>query len=160
MFQKCLAVKNALAHITIKRSFSSDINRSPLEGIRILDLSRVLAGPFTTMVLGDLGAEVIKIERPLVGDDTRTWGPPFLEGKTRESAYFVSVNRNKKSVCVDISQKDGQDIIAKLAAKSDILVENFLPGALDKKGLEVDMTSLLLPSEVSLTSLEKKTEVQ
>jgi len=146
MFQKCLAVKNALTHNTIKRSFSSDVNRSPLEGIRILDLSRVLAGPFTTMVLGDLGAEVIKIERPIVGDDTRTWGPPFLEGKTRESAYFVSVNRNKKSVCVDISQKDGQDIIAKLAAKSDILVENFLPGALDKKGLGYDQLKSVAPA--------------
>jgi len=145
MFQKCLVVKNTFAHNTISRCLSSNNNLSPLEGIRILDLSRVLAGPFTTMILGDLGAEVIKIERPFVGDDTRSWGPPFLEGKTRESAYFVSVNRNKKSVCVDMSQKDGQDIIRKIAVKSDVLVENFIPGALDRKGLGYDELKKVAP---------------
>lgn len=111
----------------------------PLEGIRVLDLSRILAGPWCTQILADLGAEVIKIERPEVGDDTRHWGPPWLKDKdgneTRESAYYLSTNRGKHSVTVDISQPAGQKLIKELAEKSDIVVENFKTGALDKKGL-------------------------
>ncbi len=101
----------------------------PLSGLRVLDLTRVLAGPTCTQMLGDLGAEVIKIERPEAGDDTRGFAPPFWP-ETKESAYFLGVNRNKKSVTVDIASKAGQDIILKLLASCDMLVENFKVGAL------------------------------
>ena len=97
----------------------------PLSGVRVLDLSRVLAGPFCTMVLGDLGAEVIKIERPDGGDDTRAWGPPFAAG---ESAYYLSVNRNKKSVAVDLKSAKGLAVVQALAARSDVVIENFRVG--------------------------------
>lgn len=113
------------------RCYSTAAHR-PLSGIRVLDLTRVLAGPFCTMLLGDLGAEVIKIEKPGVGDDTRSWGPPFMGS---ESVYFMSVNRNKKSVTVNIKMEEGQKLIKELAAKCDILVENFIPGKLDSLGL-------------------------
>ncbi|MGB0719039.1 MAG: CaiB/BaiF CoA transferase family protein [Bdellovibrionales bacterium] len=113
-----------------------------LGGIRVLDLSRVLAGPFCTQILGDLGAEVIKIERPGAGDDTRKWGPPFLQdGKgedTTESAYYLSCNRNKKSVAIDLKSEKGQAIIRDLAAKSDILIHNFKVGNLESYGLGYD----------------------
>lgn len=105
---------------------------SPLSGIRILDLTRIVAGPYCTMILGDLGAEVIKIEKPGSGDEARKWGPPFFNG-TQESTYFVSVNRNKKSICIDL--KKGRNIIYELAKKSDVLVENYIPGKLMKMGL-------------------------
>ncbi|KAK3550881.1 hypothetical protein QTP70_007509 [Hemibagrus guttatus] len=104
----------------------------PLDGIRVLDLSRVLAGPFATMILGDLGAEVIKVERPGPGDDTRAWGPPFVR---EESAYFLSVNRNKKSIAVNLKDPKGAKLITQLARNCDILVENYLPGKLDEMGL-------------------------
>jgi crotonobetainyl-CoA:carnitine CoA-transferase CaiB-like acyl-CoA transferase len=106
---------------------------APLAGRRILDLSRVLAGPWCTMILGDLGAEVIKIENPNGGDDTRAWGPPYARG---ESAYYMCANRNKKSVAIDISKPEGQAAIHALAAKSDVLVENYKLGGLDKYGLD------------------------
>ena len=111
----------------------------PLSHIRVLDLTRVLAGPWASQNLADLGAEVIKIERPGSGDDTRSWGPPFLrdrDGKeTGESAYFLSVNRGKKSVTLDISKPEGAGIARKLAAKSDVLIENYKVGGLAKYGL-------------------------
>ena len=111
----------------------------PLSHIRVLDLTRVLAGPWASQNLADLGAEVIKIERPGLGDDTRSWGPPFLkdrDGKeTGESAYFLSVNRGKKSVTLDISTPEGAGIARKLAAKSDVLIENYKVGGLAKYGL-------------------------
>ncbi|XP_070842737.1 succinate--hydroxymethylglutarate CoA-transferase [Chaetodon trifascialis] len=110
----------------------------PLEGVRVLDLSRVLAGPFATMILGDLGAEVIKVERPGAGDDTRAWGPPFVG---TESAYFLSVNRNKKSISVDLKHPRGANIIQELAAVCDVLVENYLPGKLQQMGLGYDQLS-------------------
>ena len=106
----------------------------PLTGLRVLDLTRVLAGPTCTQMLGDLGAEVIKIERPEAGDDTRGFAPPFVPN-TKESAYFVGVNRNKKSVTLDIAIPEGQAIIHKLLEHCDILVENFKVGALAKYGL-------------------------
>ena len=106
----------------------------PLSGLRVLDLTRVLAGPTCTQMLGDLGAEVIKIERPEAGDDTRGFAPPFVPN-TKESAYFVGVNRNKKSVTLDIAKPEGQAIILKLLEHCDILVENFKVGALAKYGL-------------------------
>lgn len=104
----------------------------PLDGVRVLDLTRVLAGPFATMILGDLGAEVIKVEKPGSGDDTRGWGPPFVG---TESVYFLSVNRNKKSVAVDMKHPDGARVVSELARVSDVLVENFLPGKLSELGL-------------------------
>jgi formyl-CoA transferase len=107
----------------------------PLQNIRVLDLSRVLAGPHCTMVLSDLGAEVIKVERPETGDDTRQWGPPFAGG---ESAYFLSSNRNKKSITLNLKTERGRQLAAALASKSDVLIENLLPGTLDKMGLGYD----------------------
>lgn len=110
----------------------SAANTGPLAGVRILDLTRVLAGPYCTMFLGDLGAEVVKVEQPGVGDDTRGWGPPFAGG---ESAYFLCTNRNKKSLTVDLKSADGVALIHKLADCADVLIENFRPGALDQMGL-------------------------
>ncbi|HYZ31798.1 MAG TPA: CaiB/BaiF CoA-transferase family protein [Crenalkalicoccus sp.] len=109
----------------------------PLKGLRVLDLTRVLAGPTCTQMLGDLGADIIKIERPEAGDDTRGFAPPFWPG-TRESAYFLGVNRNKKSVTLDIAQPEGQAVIHRLLEHCDILVENFKVGALAKYGLGWD----------------------
>jgi crotonobetainyl-CoA:carnitine CoA-transferase CaiB-like acyl-CoA transferase len=104
----------------------------PLEGVRVLDLSRVLAGPYATMMLADLGADVLKIEHPERGDDTRHWGPPFAGS---ESAYFLSVNRNKRSAGVDLKDPDGLEKVKKLAASADVLIENMRRGALEKLGL-------------------------
>jgi crotonobetainyl-CoA:carnitine CoA-transferase CaiB-like acyl-CoA transferase len=104
----------------------------PLEGVRVLDLSRVLAGPYATMVLGDLGADVIKVEHPERGDDTRHWGPPFTGG---ESAYFLSVNRNKRSISADLKEPEDLEKIKQLAAGADVVIENMKRGALEKFGL-------------------------
>jgi crotonobetainyl-CoA:carnitine CoA-transferase CaiB-like acyl-CoA transferase len=104
----------------------------PLEGVKVLDLSRVLAGPYATMVLGDLGADVLKVEHPERGDDTRHWGPPFAGG---ESAYFLSVNRNKRSIGVDLKDEIGLERVKTLAAEADVLIENWRRGALEKLGL-------------------------
>ena len=104
----------------------------PLRGIRILDLSRVLAGPLATMVLADLGAEVVKLERPGTGDDTRTWGPPFVG---EDAAYFLALNRNKRSVAVDLGTDEGRAAARRLALASDVVVENFRPGLMETFGL-------------------------
>src|SRR5262244_3710948 len=109
----------------------------PLKDVKIFDLTRVLAGPTCVQMLADLGADVIKIERPGAGDDTRGFAPPFMPG-TKESAYFVGVNRNKRSVTLDIAKPEGQEIALRLIAQSDILVENFKVGALVKYGLGYD----------------------
>jgi crotonobetainyl-CoA:carnitine CoA-transferase CaiB-like acyl-CoA transferase len=106
----------------------------PLSGCRVLDLSRVLAGPLATQILGDLGADVIKIERPGEGDDTRHWGPPFLGG---DAAYYLSLNRNKRSVAVDLKSPEGAGAIRDLAARSDVLIENFRPGLMAELGLSL-----------------------
>src|SRR3954469_5324436 len=106
---------------------------APLDGIMVLDLTRVLSGPYCTMLLADMGARVVKIEQPGKGDDTRAWGPPFLEG---ESAYFLSINRNKESVTLDFKHPDGRAILDRLVARADVLVENFRPGTLGKVGLD------------------------
>ena len=111
----------------------------PLEGIRVLDLSRVLAGPWCTQLLADLGADVIKIERPGLGDDTRHWGPPWHgEGEDRVAAYFLAANRGKRSAAIDFSTPEGAGLIRRLAAKSDVVVENFKVGALKKFGLDAE----------------------
>lgn len=107
--------------------------QGPLAGVRVLDLSRILAGPFCTMRLGDLGADVIKIEQPGVGDETRRWGPPFVNG---ESAYYLSINRNKRSVTLDITSREGRAVLRKLIASSDVLVENFRAGVMKKLGFD------------------------
>ena len=121
----------------------------PLAGIRILDLSRVLAGPWCSQLLADLGAEVIKIERPGSGDETRAWGPPYLkdaEGRdTTEAAYYLAINRNKESVTVDLAHPEGQKIVRDLALKSDVLLENYKVGGLKKYGLDYASLSQLNP---------------
>mgnify|MGYP006086972195 CR=1 FL=1 len=105
---------------------------APLAGIKILDLSRVLSGPYATMTLADLGADVVKVERPGTGDDTRAFGPPFVDGV---STYFMSVNRGKRSICLDLKNPADRDILIGLAGKADCLVENFRPGVMDRLGL-------------------------
>lgn len=114
----------------------------PLQNIRVLDLTRIVAGPYCTMILGDLGAEIIKIERPFSGDESRKWGPPFLTNSS-DSVYFLACNRNKKSVSVDL--KRGNDIIVDLAKRCDILVENYVPGKLDAYNLSYDKLKPLCP---------------
>jgi formyl-CoA transferase len=121
----------------------------PLANIRILDITRALAGPYCTMMLGDLGADVLKVERPVSGDESRGWGPPFV-GKPYgpypgESAYFIASNRNKRSLTVNIQTTGGQEIVRKLAAISDVLVENYRTGELDKKSLGYDDLHKLYP---------------
>ncbi|XP_053677467.1 succinate--hydroxymethylglutarate CoA-transferase [Anopheles nili] len=120
-------------------------DRFPLEGIKILDLTRIVAGPYCTMVLGDLGAEVYKIERPFAGDESRKWGPPFMRNST-DSVYFMAANRNKKSVCVNL--KTGREIIYELAKKCDVLVENYVPGKLDGLGLGYETIKTIAPGLV------------
>lgn len=114
----------------------------PLSGYRVLDLSRILAGPFCTMILGDQGAEVLKVERPGGGDDTRTWGPPFAAG---ESAYYLCCNRNKRSIAVDLKKPEGIALILELAKVSDVLVHNFTPGLMDRFGLGYETLHELNP---------------
>jgi len=97
----------------------------PLDGIKVLDLTRVLAGPFCTMILADMGAEVVKVEQPGKGDDTRAFGPPFSRG---ESAYFLSINRGKKSITLDMKSERGREVVRRLIERSDVLFENFRPG--------------------------------
>lgn len=116
---------------------------APLQGITVLDMSRVLAGPYATMLLADLGATVIKVERPIHGDDTRSWGPPF--DATRTSTYFQSVNRNKASITIDLTDAQDQTLVKTLAASADILIENFRPGRLREFGLGYDDLSAQNP---------------
>jgi crotonobetainyl-CoA:carnitine CoA-transferase CaiB-like acyl-CoA transferase len=127
----------------------SDPSPGPLAGLRVLDLSRVLAGPLCTMVLGDLGADVIKVERPGTGDDTRAWGPPWAQGPAgREAAYYLCVNRNKRSVAADLKTAAGQALIRRLARTADVVVENFAPGTLERAGLGYDDLSAENPGLV------------
>ena len=121
----------------------------PLSHIRVLDLSRILAGPWAGQVLADLGADVVKVERAGAGDDTRGWGPPFLKDKdgrdTREAGYYLAVNRGKRSIALDLADAKAQDIVRALAAKSDIVLENFKAGALTKYGLDYEGLSAVNP---------------
>jgi formyl-CoA transferase/CoA:oxalate CoA-transferase len=119
--------------------------RGPLDGILVLDLSRVLSGPYCSMMLADMGARVIKIEHPVRGDDTRHWGPPFQNG---ESVYFLSVNRNKESVALDYATPDGRALLDRLLARADVFIENFRPGTLDKFGLDYASLSATHPALV------------
>jgi len=115
----------------------------PLSGTRVVDLTRALAGPYCTLLLGDMGADVIKVELPGSGDETRQWGPPFVDG---ESSYFMSVNRNKRSITLDLKSPAGQDALRRLATSADVLVENFRPGTLDRLGLSDAQAQVLNPS--------------
>ncbi|MDE0331369.1 MAG: CoA transferase, partial [Nitrospinae bacterium] len=117
----------------------------PLEGIRVVDLTRILAGPYCTMMLGDMGAEVIKIEHPEGGDDTRGWGPPFLNGV---STYFISINRNKKSLTLNLKDERGKELLRDLIRKGDVVVENFRPGALDKLGFSWEEIHRINPAVI------------
>ena len=124
----------------------------PLEGIKVIDMSRILAGPWAGQVLADLGATVIKIERPIVGDDTRHWGPPYLKdtdgNDTGDAAYFFSANRGKKSVCIDITQKQGQRQIKELVSSADVLIENYKVGGLAKYDLDYESLKIINPALV------------
>ncbi len=120
----------------------SSATELPLSGYRVLDLSRILAGPYCAMILGDQGAEVIKVERPGTGDDTRTWGPPFAGG---ESAYYLCCNRNKKSIAVDLKHPAGAGLVQELAKVSDVLVENFTPGLTKRFGLDYETLRKINP---------------
>ena len=117
----------------------------PLEGIRVVDLTRILAGPYCTMMLGDMGAEVIKIEHPEGGDDTRGWGPPFLNGV---STYFISINRNKKSFTLNLKDERGKELLRDLIRKGDVVVENFRPGTLDKLGFSWEEIHRINPAVI------------
>ena len=103
----------------------------PLDDLFVLDLSRILSGPFCSMMLGDMGATVVKVEPPPRGDDTRLWGPPFVNGI---STYFLSINRNKRSIGLDLKSPEGREVLWKLVERADVLVENFRPGVLEKLG--------------------------
>jgi len=115
----------------------------PLKGIRVLDLTRIIAGPYCAMVLGDLGAEVIKIEQPKIGDESRAWGPPWVGDKV--SAYFTAINRNKKSLTLNFKKPEGIEIFKKLVAKSDVVLENFRPGTLDELGIGYEVLRRINP---------------
>ena len=117
----------------------------PLNGIRVLDLTRVLSGPYCTLLLADMGADVVKIEIPGVGDETRGWGPPFLEG---EASYFLSVNRNKRSVTLDLKQAEAQAALKRMAERSDVIVENFRPGTTERLGMDYATARAINPSIV------------
>jgi crotonobetainyl-CoA:carnitine CoA-transferase CaiB-like acyl-CoA transferase len=119
--------------------------RTALDGLLVADFSRVLAGPFATMLLGDLGADVVKVERPGAGDDTRSWGPPYVDG---ESAYYLAINRNKRSVALDLSTADGRLAARRLAERADVIVENFKPGTMARLGLSYDEVSAVNPAVV------------
>ncbi|EAP91315.1 MAG: CoA transferase [Oceanicaulis sp.] len=124
---------------------------APLSHIKVLDLSRVLAGPWCAQILGDLGADVIKVENPASGDDTRRWGPPFLKdesGAEADAAYYLCANRNKRSIAVNITDPDGQAILKRLAAESDVVIENYKTGGLRKYGLDYDSLSAINPDLV------------
>ena len=125
------------------------MTKGALDGLRVLDLSRVLAGPWAGQILGDLGAEVIKVERPGRGDDTRAWGPPYLNdaqgAPTSESAYYLSANRNKQSVTIDITRPEGQRLVKELVAESDVLLENFKVGGRKRYGLDYDSLAAINP---------------
>jgi len=131
------------------------VENGALDGLRVLDLTRILAGPLCTMMLGDMGADVIKVEPVGTGDDTRGWGPPFAG---RESAYFLGVNRNKRSLTLDLAQTEGQEILAGLVAQCDVLVENFKLGTLEKWGFGDDWSAANAPRARNQETQRGKTQ--
>ena len=144
------ALVGSLNGITIVGlSLRDNGSMNSLDGIRILDLSRVLAGPWCTQNLADLGADVLKIERPGTGDDTRTWGPPYLRGgdgqDSAEAAYYLGANRNKRSITCDIATPQGQDLIRELVKHCDVFIENFKVGDMARYGLDFEALKALNP---------------
>lgn len=139
----------------VNYSTSLDPLKYPLADVRVLDLTRIIAGPFCSQILADLGASVIKVEKPFTGDESRKWGPPFLKNST-DSVYFMACNRNKKSICVDL--KNGLEIVHELARNCDVLIENYVPGKLDKLGLGYEDIKKIAPSLVycSITGFGSK----
>jgi crotonobetainyl-CoA:carnitine CoA-transferase CaiB-like acyl-CoA transferase len=131
------AVRRAVGHTAPEAT--------PLAGVRVVDLSRVLAGPYATMTLADLGADVVKIEHPVGGDETRSWGPPFVGG---ESAYYLSVNRGKRSVALDLKDPEGLELALELCARADVVVENFRPGGAARLGIDYDAVRARRPDSV------------
>lgn len=123
----------------------------PLAGITVLDLSRVLAGPWCSQVLGDLGADVIKVEQPGQGDDTRKWGPPFLDDGSRDAAYYLCANRNKRSVAINMAEPAGAELIRRFAAQADVVIENFRVGGLAKYGLDYESLREVKPDLIYLS---------
>lgn len=120
----------------------------PLSGIKVIDMTRVLAGPIAGQMLGDLGAEVIKIERPATGDDARSFGPPYLndpDGSRRDNSFYLCANRNKKSVTVNVATAEGQEIIRELSKTADVLLENYKVGDLKRYGLDYDAIRAINP---------------
>ena len=165
-----LSTLPAQPHAPAARTPMTSTSLRPLAGMRVLDFTRVLAGPFCTQILGDLGADVIKVERPGTGDDTRAWGPPWAEASastdasegadscgtgtaasasaSRESAYFLGVNRNKRSLTLDLKSPGGKDVVQRLVPQCDVVVENMVPGGMDGLGLGYDALSALNPGLV------------
>ena len=126
----------------------SDFNQGPLSDILVVDLSRALAGPHATMMLGDMGARVIKVENPDGGDDTRGWGPPFVSGV---STYFLSCNRNKESISLDLKLDSDKEVLRELIKRADVLVENFRPGVMDRLGFTAEELDRINPGLVMLS---------
>ncbi|XP_065202887.1 succinate--hydroxymethylglutarate CoA-transferase [Planococcus citri] len=142
--------------LVISKCYSTKSADGPLKGIKVLDLSRIIAGPMCTLMLADLGADVYKVENPGRGDDSRRWPPIFKDGQS--SSTFIALNRNKKSICVDFKTKDGQELLKKMAEKCDVLVENYVPGVLKKYSLDYDSLKEVAPHLVycSLTGFGSK----
>lgn len=134
MYSKILKYSEITIKILVDRSITSIMDKTPLDGIRVLDFTQAMAGPIATMLLGDLGAEIIKIE-PVNGDQTRNWAPPYINGM---SAYYLSANRNKKSLAVDLKSDDGKKIVKKLLETTDVVIENFRPGTMGKMGFSYE----------------------
>jgi crotonobetainyl-CoA:carnitine CoA-transferase CaiB-like acyl-CoA transferase len=131
---------------------SASSNQGPLSGVRVLDLSRVLAGPYATMILGDMGADVIKVEHPRIGDDTRMWGPPFIAtADGREATYFLAANRNKRSITIDLKDPRERNLIEDLVRWADVIVENFRPGVMDRLDLADHQLEELNPGLIRLS---------
>lgn len=153
LFLRSRVFKVALNHTNY--STTLDPLKYPLANIRVLDLTRIIAGPFCSQILGDLGADVIKVEKPFTGDESRKWGPPFLNNST-DSVYFLACNRNKRSICVDL--KNGLDVIYDLVQTCDVLIENYVPGKLDKLGLGYEDMKKISPSLIycSITGFGSK----
>ena len=146
------AVERSVSHFA---KAQRHLMAGPLSGFVIVDLTRVLSGPYCTMVLADLGARVIKVEHPGKGDDTRHWGPPFL-GK--ESAYFLSINRNKESVTVDFKPRGRPRVLERLVARADVFVENFRPGTIDRAGFGWDAAAPALSASWSTLDFRLRTD--
>lgn len=149
MYRRCF--RGAFAVVAGRSKHTAAVG--PLHGVRVIDMTRVAAGPYCSMILADMGADVIKVERPVCGDDARRFGPPYVDVRNgsaddeRLSLYFVSLNRNKRSVCVDFRQPEGKTIVRDLVRQSHVLIENYIPGTLDRsvmyKCLYILIASLL-----------------